>query len=43
MARVAAHDVHHTTAADDLALVANALDAGFDFHRSIPNSAMQWR
>jgi hypothetical protein len=32
MARVAADDVHDPTAADDLALIANSLNAGFDFH-----------
>src|SRR6185369_6814449 len=32
VARVAADDVHHSAAADDLAFVANSLNAGFDFH-----------
>ena len=35
MARVAADDSHHPTAADDLALIANSLNAGFDFHGNI--------
>ena len=34
MARIAAHDVHHAAAANDLALITNTLNAGFDFHRS---------
>jgi hypothetical protein len=32
VARVAAHDADHTSAAHDLALVANTADAGTDFH-----------
>jgi hypothetical protein len=32
--RIAAHDVHDTTTAHDLALVANPLDACLYFHRS---------
>jgi hypothetical protein len=32
MAWIAADDVHDPTAADDLALIANSLNAGFDFH-----------
>jgi hypothetical protein len=32
VARVAADDVHDPTAAYDLALIANSLNAGFDFH-----------
>jgi hypothetical protein len=35
VARIAAHDVHDATAADDFTLVANTLDAGFDFHDDI--------
>jgi hypothetical protein len=33
MARIAAHDVHDAATPDDLALVANPLDAGSHFHR----------
>jgi hypothetical protein len=32
MAWVAADDAHYPTAAHDLALIANTLNAGFDFH-----------
>jgi hypothetical protein len=32
MARVTADDVHHSAAADDFALIADSLNAGFDFH-----------
>jgi hypothetical protein len=32
VARVAADDVHDAAAADDLAFIANSLNAGFDFH-----------
>jgi hypothetical protein len=32
VAWVAADDVHDPAAADDLALIANSLNAGFDFH-----------
>lgn len=32
MSRVLANDPHDTLAADDLALIANAFDAGTDFH-----------
>jgi hypothetical protein len=32
VAGVAAHDVHHAAAADNLAILANTLDAGTDFH-----------
>jgi hypothetical protein len=32
MARVTADDVHHPPAADDLAFIADSLNAGFDFH-----------
>jgi hypothetical protein len=35
MTRIAADDAHHPTAADDLALIANSLNAGFDFHGDI--------
>jgi hypothetical protein len=33
--RVAADDAHHPTAAHNLALIANSLNAGFDFHGDI--------
>jgi hypothetical protein len=32
MSRVAAHHEHHATAANDFAVLTNALDAGADFH-----------
>jgi len=32
VARIAAHDEHHAAAANNFALVANATDAGADFH-----------
>jgi hypothetical protein len=35
MARVATDDVHHPAAADDLAFIADSLNAGFDFHDGI--------
>ena len=35
MARIAANDSHDPTAANDLALIANSLNAGFDFHGNI--------
>jgi hypothetical protein len=34
VARIGADNVDHTTAADDLAMLANSLDAGSDFHGS---------
>jgi hypothetical protein len=42
VARIGTHDVHHTTAADDLALIAHSLNAGSDFHLSLPNSTSTW-
>lgn len=35
VAGVRADDVHHTAAADDLAILTNSLDAGPDFHNSL--------
>jgi hypothetical protein len=35
VARVAADDANHPTAAHNLALIANSLNAGFDFHGDI--------
>ena len=36
VARIAAHDVHHSTATHDLALIANAFHASSDLHRNHP-------
>jgi len=33
VARIAANDVHHPTAADDLAVFTHSLNAGTNFHR----------
>jgi hypothetical protein len=34
MARIGAHHIDHATATDDLAMFADSLDAGSDFHGS---------
>jgi len=36
MTRIGADDKDHATAADDLAMFANSLNAGSDFHGSTP-------
>jgi hypothetical protein len=43
VARIATHDVYDTTAAYDFTLVANTLDAGFDFHDEIRRSEARCR
>jgi hypothetical protein len=51
MARIAAHDEHNAATTYDFALVANALNAGFNFHvGTLPRGiqvggswALKWR
>jgi hypothetical protein len=38
VARIAAHDAHHATAAHNLALIANSPDTGADFHGNTRSS-----
>ena len=39
VARVGTHDVYNAAATNDFAFVANAFNAGSNFHPSLPNTA----